>query len=324
MFAAIWIAPPPLKKVILRLCCDADIAATARIGWFSAVAARRVVLGEHSVIRPLSLVRCDEECRLGDYAEVSSFVLAYGAASLVLGRHAYVGPQCLLNADEPIRIGAMSALGPRCMVFTHGSFLPVSEGYPARLAGVTIGDRAWLAAGVFVHPGVAVGDDVLVNSRAVVTQDLASGSVAEGNPARAVATMDRVRRRMTPARVDAAMRDALRRFADVVLRGTFAVAVEGDASEGLRFTWEGRAYLVRLLAGAAPARDAVAAEAPGTRAIVLDAREEASRHAGDDPIVLHVPALRTPYPRDHVHRELVEFLRRYYGMHFEFDVPSPS
>src|SRR6185369_5487464 len=132
LFGAVFLAPPFLKKVLLRL-GGAEIAPTARLGWFSTVRGRRIVLGEHSAIRPLTLVRCDGDVRLGRYAEVSSFTLVYGAAGFSLGEHSYVGPQCLINADDDVRIGDRSALGPRCMVFTHGSFLPYTEGYPVRL-----------------------------------------------------------------------------------------------------------------------------------------------------------------------------------------------
>jgi len=206
LFGVVFVAPPFLKKMLLRVFLGARIAPTAHIGWFSSVRGRSLVMEEHSSIAALTLVRCDGDVRLGRYAEVSSFVLCYGAGGIALGDHSYVGPQCLINADDDVRMGHHSALGPRSMVFTHGSFLPVTEGYPVRLAGVTIGDRAWLAAGVFLHPGVHVGDDVIVNSRAVVAGDIPSGMVAEGSPARPLFPVERVKRRMTPARAASSRR----------------------------------------------------------------------------------------------------------------------
>jgi len=40
-----------------------------------------------------------------------------------------------------MRMGNVSAIGPKCMVFTHGSFLPYIEGYWVKLEGVTIGEH---------------------------------------------------------------------------------------------------------------------------------------------------------------------------------------
>ena len=56
LLGLIFLAPPPVKKVLLRLCCRAEIAPTARIGWFSAVVGRGVVLGEFSRVAPFTLI----------------------------------------------------------------------------------------------------------------------------------------------------------------------------------------------------------------------------------------------------------------------------
>ena len=35
-------------------------------------------------------------------------------------------------------------------------------------------------------------------------------------------------------------------------------------------------------------------------------------------------AMRTPVPRDPIHARLVEFMRRYYGIHLEYDAPAEA
>lgn len=321
LFAAVFGAPPFLKKVLLRAFLGARIAPTARIGWFAAVRGRTVELGEHATIAACTLVRCDGDVRLGRYAEVSSFVLAYGAGGLTLGDHAYVGPQCLLNADEDIRIGRHSALGPRCMVFTHGSFLPVTEGYPTRLAGVTVGDRAWLAAGVFLHPGVRVGDDVIVNSCAVVSADVPSGTVAEGVPARALFPIERVKRRMTPARVDETMRQVLDRFAELALRRGLGLEVRAAGRDALELLADGVPYRVVHLPRAAPAPEPT--PPAGGRLVVLSSAPAWRPPAGTAPAVLDLASNRADTRGDRIADELVGFLRRYYGVRLEHREADP-
>jgi acetyltransferase-like isoleucine patch superfamily enzyme len=308
LFALVFVAPPGLKPFLLRRFGRAEIGRGARIGWLASVVGERVVLGAHSRIAACTLVRCGGTVALGDHAEVSSFTLVYGMGSVRLGRHAYVGPQCLVNADDDVRLGDMSAIGPRSVVFTHGSFLPATQGYPARIAGVSIGDRTWLAAGVFVHPGVSIGDDVFVNSRAVVTGDVAPGSVAEGVPARVVSSIDRLRRRMTPARVDETVRRMIERFVEADLRRALGVAVE--TGEGIvRFRWAGRPYAIVCAPAVPPAM-------PGTRVILVGRAPAAG--SSPDLVTVDVTAMRTPVPRDPVHARLVGFLLRYYGMHLDW------
>lgn len=246
LFGLIFVSPPFLKTWLLRR-AGAQIGRGAQIGWFSAVAARRITLGERAVVRPLTLIRLDGDLVLGAHSEISSFTLVYGTSDFVVGEESYVGPQCLINVEEPVRIGRGSALGPRSMVFTHGSYLPFTEGYWVRMAGVTLGDKVWCAAGVFLHPGVEIGDNSFVNSCAVVTQSLPAGSVAEGNPARVVYPMARVQRKMTPRQVDLALERILADFAEVGLRRELRIDRVEQTPGCLRFTYRGRAYCVLLI-----------------------------------------------------------------------------
>lgn len=308
----VLLAPPRLKPWLLRRFCNARIARSARIGWLSAVYGREVALGEHSRVAACSIVRCMAGVTLGAHAEVSSMTLVYGNGRFVLGRHGYVGPQSLVNVEEDVCIGEMAALGPRSMVFTHGNYLPATEGYPVRLGAVTIGRRAWLAAGVFVHPGVRIGDEVLVNSRAVITQDIPDGAVVESPPARVVATMARLRRRMTPERVDAVVTRMLERFVADELRGGLGVAVDSDKTP-IRFRWRGRDYTIGRLAPGHPLN----APQPSQRCIALRTRADAPA-APERAVLVDLVAGRTETPRDPVHRLLVDFMRRYYGIHLDY------
>jgi maltose O-acetyltransferase len=53
-----------------------------------------------------------------------------------------------------------------------------------RTAPVVIGDRVWLGHGVMVEPGVTIGDDAVISAGSVVLEDVPSGMLAMGNPAR--------------------------------------------------------------------------------------------------------------------------------------------
>lgn len=313
--ALILLAPPPFKPWLMRTLLGARIGHNVRIGWFAGVSARHIAIGAESEIRALSFISAEGDVSIGRYTIISSFILVYGATDFLVGDHSYIGPQSLINCDEPVRIGNYTALGARCMVYTHGSFFPYTEGYWVKFGPVTIGDSVWCAAGVFIHPGITIGDNVFVNSRSVLTQDVASGEIMEGFPARAVATMDRLKRAMSPRRRDAAARQILTHFADLGLRHELRLNIN-EHDGRIMFQFQGRPYLVIAVAasGAAPA----AAELAGKTVVALVTRPDWSPPAGAQVYPLDLLNYRTPRLRDPIHNALRTFLMRYYGIQLEY------
>lgn len=313
LFGLIFILPPFLKPWVLRRFCGARVGKHVAIGWFATIAAREIELGDYAAVRAATLIRLDGVFRLGRQSEISNFCLIYGASDLEIGDQCYIGPQCLLNCDEPVRMGYYSALGPRSMVFTHGSFLPFTQGYWVKLAGVTIGSYVWCAAGVFLHPGVEIGDECFVNSRSVVTQSIPPGSVVEGNPARIVQPMAAVRRKMSPRRVDAALQQVLRDFARITLEREMGIREIIREPNRLAFGWEGRRYVV-LIAPSTTAVDAIPAAAPGETVVYLANLPEPLPSPAQ--LWLDAAHLRAWVTEDPVYEGLRVFMQRYYGMRF--------
>lgn len=77
-------------------------------------------------------------------------------------------------------------IGPSCGFYTSGhpiDFQRRNQGleyaYP-----ISVGDNAWIGAGVRVMPGTTIGDNVVIGAGSVVTRDVPSDCVAAGNPCR--------------------------------------------------------------------------------------------------------------------------------------------
>jgi acetyltransferase-like isoleucine patch superfamily enzyme len=313
LFGLLFILPPFLKPWVLRRFAGARVGKHVAIGWFASIAAREIELGDYAAVRAVTLIRLDGAFRLGRQSEISNFCLIYGASDLAIGDQCYVGPQSLLNCDEPVRMGYYSALGPRSMVFTHGSFLPFTQGYWVKLAGVTIGSHVWCAAGVFLHPGVEIGDECFVNSRSVVTQSIPAGSVVEGNPARVVQAMDAVRRKMSPRRVDAALQQVLRDFARVTLEREMGIVEIERSPNRLAFVWEGRRYAVMIVPSTSqPA--ALPVQVDETTIVYLANLPAYAPTPGW--LWLDAANLTAIVSDDPVYAALRVFLQRYYGMRF--------
>jgi acetyltransferase-like isoleucine patch superfamily enzyme len=311
LLGLVFVSPPFLKKLLLRWFRRAHIHPRAQIGWFSAVMGRRIELGAHSVVRPFTLIHLSGDVTLKAYAEISSFTLVYGASSLSVGEGSYIGPQSLINAEEAVRIGDGSALGARSMVFTHGSFLPYTEGYWVKMAGVTLGDKVWCAAGVFLHPGAEIGDNSFVNSRAVVSGAIPPGSVVEGNPAKVVYPMERVQRKMSPRHVDLAVEHILREFAEIGLRRELGVEPVVESARVLRCRWRGVNYRIALIAC-----NHTAIEAPSSEARQIFVVNQTNWSAPPGALVLDLTTLQTRFISDPIHTALRLFMLRYYGVRF--------
>lgn len=311
----IFLAPPVFKPWLMRTLLGAQVGRGVQIGWFAGIVARHIALGDYAEVRALTLIRCDGDVSIGAYSIISSFTLVYGSSDLLIGRHAYVGPQTLINCDEPVQIGDYSALGARCMVYTHGSYLPYTAGYPVRFGAVTIGKYVWCAAGVFVHPGVSIGDEVLVNSRSVVTQDIGGGEVVEGFPARRTASMERVRRVMTPRRVDAAAVEMLRHFAELELTRVLRVSYRTERAGALvRLNYQGTPYVVACV----HSDERRPLDLPNQgQLVLLVTRPDWTPPAGA--LTLDLTRMRCRLEHDPIHEALRVFLARYYGVQFEFE-----
>lgn len=82
-----------------------------------------------------------------------------------------------VEAYASIRIGKRCMLAPGVRVCDKG---------PGGIAPISISDDVWLAYGVIVEPGVAIGRGSIVSAGSVVSRDVPPNSLAAGNPARSV------------------------------------------------------------------------------------------------------------------------------------------
>jgi acetyltransferase-like isoleucine patch superfamily enzyme len=147
-----------------------------------------------------------------------------GSGDLILGDDVFVDGKCSFTfarrfAERPtLQVGDRTGIGHGCS-FTVGKRISIgsdcriaagvhmfdSNGHPtdpeARQAGspppteevrpITVGDNVWIGRGVLVFPGTTIGANSVISAGAVVTGDVPPNTVAAGNPARRVASLDR-------------------------------------------------------------------------------------------------------------------------------------
>lgn len=125
---------------------------------------------------------------LGEAADVMApFQCDYGY-HITVGARTFINYGAVVLDGAKVTIGHEVQIGPNVQLLTALHPLePIERRRGTETAKpVTIGDGAWLAAGVIVCPGVSIGPDVVIGAGSVVTKDLPARHVCLGNPCRVI------------------------------------------------------------------------------------------------------------------------------------------
>jgi Acetyltransferase (isoleucine patch superfamily) len=114
-----------------------------------------------------------------------------------IGEKVYIGGKLIVasilgNPDCKLIIGNRVAIGPRVtlLLSSDPNWSSLSKQFKPVRGIITIGDDAWLGAGVIVMPNVTIGACSVIGAGAVVTHDIPPFSVAVGVPAKVIKTID--------------------------------------------------------------------------------------------------------------------------------------
>ena len=88
-----------------------------------------------------------------------------------------------------ITIGDNVVLSPRVHILAHDASTGIFIG-KTRAANVVIGNEVFVGAGSIILPGVHIGSRVIIGAGSIVTKDIPDNSVAVGNPARVICSLD--------------------------------------------------------------------------------------------------------------------------------------
>lgn len=122
-------------------------------------------VGKAAHVYPSTKIWAPWNLELGDHSCLSQYVDCYCVDKVRIGSHATVSQYSYLcTATHDIKDPAMRVV----------------------TAPIIIGEGAWVAADVFVAPGITIGDGAVVAARAVVVKDVAPWDVVAGNPAHVI------------------------------------------------------------------------------------------------------------------------------------------
>jgi putative colanic acid biosynthesis acetyltransferase WcaF len=123
--------------------------------------------------------------RLGQGAIVHASVRVFAPWNLEMGAHACLSHFVDCYCVDRIAIGAYSTVSQYSFLCSASHDFRQFQ-MPLVTKPIEIGPHAWVAADVFVAPGVRIGEGAMVQARSTVLEDVPDWTIAGGHPARPI------------------------------------------------------------------------------------------------------------------------------------------
>ena len=119
--------------------------------------------------------------KVGKGVHVYPKVIIWAPWNLVLEDYCGIANGVELYSQDVITVGKRSVISQGSYICT-GTHDFSDYSFPLITKPIFIGDDAWIAAGVFVHPGVKIGEGSVIGARSVVVDDTPDWYVCSGFP----------------------------------------------------------------------------------------------------------------------------------------------
>ena len=168
-----------------------DIHPSVKIGKNVNINCKSIKLGEFCIIGDNVTIECNS------FEAHSWLFMHHGVevgrggcnspnSNVRIGKGVGIFENTILNPSEAIEIGDNCGIGADVMIWTHGAWLDITQGFPADFGPVTIGKSVWLPARSIVLPNVTIGDNVVIGINSIVNKKLPSGCLAAGTPCKII------------------------------------------------------------------------------------------------------------------------------------------
>lgn len=122
-------------------------------------------IGSHVLIRPSVKITFPWKISVGDYCRIGDDATLYSLGEIIIGNHTVISQKAYLCA---------------------GSHDYKKISFDLYAKPIVIEDQVWLAADVFVAPGITIGQGCVIGARSTVLKDQSPGMICYGNPAKPI------------------------------------------------------------------------------------------------------------------------------------------
>ena len=170
---------------------EKNIDETVKFGSNVSINCEKVTIGKFATIGNNVKIQC-KELEIGDNLFMADGVEIgkggnTGYNSIVkIGNNVGIFQNTLINPSESVEIGDNCGIGADVMIWTHGAWLDITQGFPADFGPVKIGKNVWLPARSIVLPNVTIGNDVVIGINSIINRSLPDGCFAAGSPCKVI------------------------------------------------------------------------------------------------------------------------------------------
>ena len=150
-----------------------------------------VTIGKYSKIGNNVRIKC-KELIIGDHLYMADNVeIGRGGCTnpesvVKIGNGVGIFENTIINPNSSVEIGDNTGIGAEVMIWTHGAWLDITQGFPSDFGPVKIGKNVWLPARSIVLPNVTIGDNVVVGINSIINRSLPNGCLAVGAPCKVI------------------------------------------------------------------------------------------------------------------------------------------
>lgn len=166
-----------------------SIGNNTKIGFATIIRAKEISIEPFVTIGSFTIIDSGK-IRIGEDARINEQVIIGGMkthqSGLDLGKRTIIMEYSFINTTMPVKIGDDTGIGGHCLLFTHGSWPNMLEGFPVSFAPITIGKGVWLPWRIFVMPGITIGDKVVIGANSLISKSVDSNCLVAGSPAKVI------------------------------------------------------------------------------------------------------------------------------------------
>ena len=170
---------------------EIDIHPSVKIGENVRIKCNKIKLGEFCIIGDNVTIECN------NFEAHSWLFMWHGVeigrggcngpnSNVKIGKGVGIFENTVINPSESVEIGDNCGIGADVMIWTHGAWLDIMQGFPHDFGPVKLGNNVWLPARSIVLPNVTIGDNVVIGTNSIVNKNLPSGCLAAGTPCKVI------------------------------------------------------------------------------------------------------------------------------------------